>query len=608
MLLPSSQLGSWARDLIDECSVSLKDRITRGIAFRNLYLTGDAEGDSAVYNKCYSHIETLSSQLYSPVELRFNVDYYGFASAVHKAMAYTASNELHRQIRGSISDIKFGSAVTWSLVKGNTFIKLLWGKNGLEPYIIQPEMMGVHREDINDLDKQEAFYQSTYYTPEAFYYFLTTNPEREDIFKKVGKFYSSKENTPARDSENTLKRIILSGLYPVGSTDSSSPSSGGRNIVDWMGSPAPSFSPKVMQSLIRLDELWVKDDAREDYTTIQVVGDTVVSSKDTRRNIFADMFDPDNKKKNTKIDHNNPLAGNHPYIEICPNPLEGYAWSRSELCNVALVQESVNKRVNGINALLRRQEDPNYLFTGMTSSVKDIMSKIKKPGGHLVEQNPGATVKPLQTELPKGLFDTLHEYIGMFDNLSGFKGTMAGEGESGVRSSNHAETLVRMGSPKLKDCALTVERQLEQFGGLALDIMKAKIAKEMTAWVMPKERTMSKLAAMFVKFSEDEFDDAPVPGMKPIKFLLNQLPEECKVCVDSHSSSAAFSADNRQLTFELAKLGVIGPERILEHLHPSGMDSLIQDVKEKQIAQEAFAEKHPVEAMEMQQKSSKKKK
>jgi hypothetical protein len=460
-------------------------------------------------------------------------------------------------------------------------------------------MMGVHREDINDLDRQEAFFQSTYYTPEAFYNFLSTNPDREEIFKKVGKYYSSKENSPARDTENTFKRIILSGLYPVGSSDAASPSSGGRNIVDWMGSPAPSFSPKVMQSLIRLDELWVKDDAREDYTTVQIVGDNVVSSKDTRRNIFADMFDPDDKQKSKKIDHDNPLSGQHPYIEVCPNPLEGYAWGRSELCNVALVQEAVNKRVNGINALLRRQEDPNYLFTGMTSSAKDIMAKIKKPGGHLVEQNPGATAKALQTDLPKGLFDTLHEYIGMFDNLSGFKGAMGGEGEPGVRSSNHAETLVRMGSPKLKDCALTVERQLEQFGGLALDILKAKVAKEQTAWLMPKESMMSKVAALFVKFSEDEFDDAPVTGMKPVKFLLNQLPDSCKVCVDSHSSSAAFSADNRQLIFELAKLGAIDPEHIIEHLHPPGSDALIQNIKQKEISQQQMLEQHPELAPEI---------
>jgi hypothetical protein len=608
MYIPSEKVGGWGKNLIDECSVSLRERVDRGVAFRNLYLTGDMDGDSAIYNKCFSHIETLSSQLYSPVELRFIVDYYGYASPVHKAMAYTATNELQKQVRGSNSDIRFGSAVTWSLVKGNTFVKLLWGKNGLEPYVIQPEMMGVHREDINDLDKQEAFFQSTYYTSEAFYNWLSTNPDKEDIFKKVGRFYASKENSPARDSENAFKRIILSGLYPMGSSDASSPSSGSRNIVDWMGSPAPSFSPRILQSLIRLDELWVRDDEREDYTTIQLVGDNVVSGKNTNRNIFADAYDPDNKKRNLPSDDDNPLSGTHPYIEVCPNPLEGYAWGRSELCNVALVQEAINKRVNGIGALLRRQEDPNFLFTGMTSSAKDVMAKIKKPGGHLVEQNPGATAKALQTDLPKGLFDTLHEYLGMFESMSGLTSTVSGQGEAGVRSANHAETLVRMGSPRLKDCALTVERQLEQFGGLALDLMKAKVAKQMTAWVMPKESMTSKLAAMFAKFSEEEFIDPPVHGMKPINFLLSHLPSDCKVSVDSHSSSAAFSADNRQLIMELAKFGAIDAEHIIEHLHPPGAASMQQALVEKKIEQAEFQQQHPEIAAEQMEKAAKKKK
>ncbi len=607
MYVPSSKLGNWAKDLVDECSTSLHKRIERGSALRNLYLSGDCEGSSQIYNKCFSHIETLSAQIYSPVELRFNIDYYGFASAVEKAKAYTATNELYRDIRGSNCDIEFGDAVTWGLIKGKTFAKLLYGKDGLEPYIIQPEMMGVKREDVISLDKQEAFFQSTFYTPEAFYKFLSNNPEQEELFKKVGKYYASSENAPARDSENTMKRIILSGLYPVGSQDASSPSSGSRNLVDWMGGPAPDFAPEIIQSLIRLDEVWIMDDDREDWTTVQIVGDNVVEGKTRHRNIFADMYDPDNNKKSIKADSDNPLAGHHPYIEVSPNPLQGYFWGRSELCNVGLVQEAVNKRINGIGALLRKQEDPNYLFTGMTSSAKSTMAIMKKPGGHLVESNAGATGKALQTDLPEGLFKTLHEYIQMFDDMSGTKATLSGEGESGVRSSNHAETLVRMASPRIKKSALRVERQLEAFGGLALDILKAKVAKQFTAWVMPSEVKTSILAALFAKFSEEEFEDAPVHGMKPIKFLLGQLSPDCKVTVDSHSSSPVFSQEARELLFGLAKLGAVTPEFVLEHVNVPGADSAIQTLKQKEIAQQEFAQAHPELAEKAAEKSAKKK-
>ena len=534
MYVPSSNLGNWAKDLVDECSVSLTKRIERGVALRNLYLTGSDEGESQIYNKCFSHIETLSAQIYSPVELRFHITHYGFASQMEKAKAYAATNKLYSEIRGSNCDIKFADAVTWSLVKGKTFVKLLHGRNGLEPYLIQPEMMGVKREDVTSLDKQEAFYQSTYYTPEAFFIFLNDNPDREEIFRRVGNYSNSKENTPQRDTGNTLKRIILSGMYPVGSQDAASPPSSSSNFVAWMAGPSPSFAPEMINSLVRLDELWVRDDDRNDWTTIQLVGDVVVNGVDRHRNIFAEAHDPKNNKP-TSLDDNNPLSGQHPYIEVCPNPLDGYFWSRSELCNVGLVQEAVNKRVNGINALLRRQEDPNYLFTGMSSSAKDVMSKIKKPGGHLVESSINAKFQAIQTDLPEGLFKTLHEYIEMFNDMSGTTAALSGEGDQGIRSANHAETMVRMSSPRIKKTALRVERQLEQFGGLALDILKAKCGEQITAWIMPAEAKGNMLAAIIAKFSKEEYDDIPAKGMEPIKFLLSHLPHDCKVTVDSHS-------------------------------------------------------------------------
>lgn len=610
MIIPNKKLGDWAQGIVQDCSVSLQDRIDRGIAFRNLYLTGDQDSDAQIYNKCYAHIESLSSNLYSPVELRFIIDYYGFASPVYKAMAYTATSELHHHMRQSNCDIRISDAVTWALVKGKTFTKLLWGRDGFEPYLVQPEMMGVLREDIPELDKQEAFFQSTYYTPDAFYRFLSNNPDQEEIFKKVGKYHASKDNSPAKDSENAFKRIILSGIYPFGSSDAAAPSGSGgaRNIVNWMNSPAPTFSPKVLSSLIRLDECWIRDDEREDWTTIQVVGDVPVEGKNRHRNIFSDAFDPDDSVKSRKSYEGNPLSGHHPYVEFCASPLDSYMWGRSEMCNIALMQGAINKRVNGIGALLRRQEDPNWMFSGISSSAKDVMAKIKKPGGHLVFNDPTAKAQALTPELPDGLFESLNEYLAWFQDVSGFQAVTSGKGEAGVRSQGHAETLVRMASPRMKDGALLIERQVEAFGGLALDILRAKTAKELTAWIMPRETLKSKLAALFTKFSEDEYDDAPVAGMKPVKFLMHQLPEECKVSVDSHSSSPAFVQDTRTLLLELFKAGAVSPEKLVELTSPPHKDSLIEDLKRAEIQKEEFAQQHPLEAMEAEQKSSKKKK
>jgi hypothetical protein len=272
------------------------------------------------------------------------------------------------------------------------------------------------------------------------------------------------------------------------------------------------------------------------------------------------------------------------------------------------MQEAISKRINGIGALLRRQEDPNFMFTGLSGSAKDIMAKIKKPGGHLVDNSPTAKMQQLTPELPEGLFTSLNEYLGWFQDVSGFQDVTSGKGSPGVRSQAHAESLIRMASPRMKDGALLIERQVEGFGGLALDILKAKVGKEMTAWVMPKDSLKSKLAALFTKFSEEEFDDPPVHGMKPVKFLLHQLPEELKVVVDSHSSSPAFMQDTRQLLLELFKAGAISPEKLVELTSPPHKDSLIEDLKTKEVEQQEFAQAHPELAAEQAAKASKKKK
>lgn len=614
MKIPKRNVAGFASDIIKQCSASRADRLQRGAMYRNMYLTGDSNGSPQTYMKVFSHIEKLSSDIYSPVELRFGIEFYGMSSSVDRAMAAEASSELHRNIRQSNVDTLIGDAVTWALVKGKTFIKLLWSEDGFEPYLIQPEMMGVLREDLESLDKQEAFYQTTYYTPERFAQLIDNHEDRDDIMRKVMKNLDPSRSSDGPDKANNLKQIVLGGLYPY-QTASDGPTTN-RAVVDWLGGPSPYLDPQVLKTLIRLDETWIWDDNRDDWTTLQTVGDnTVIEGKDRHRNIFADSFDPDDTEKSKKTDDNNPLSGHHPFLEFCPARMDGYFWGRSEICNVALLQESLNKRINGINAIMRRQEDPPIFFSGSQGVTQNAFSKMKKPGGYLTDSNPSAVAKPLAPEMPATIFESLHELNQMFDDIGGMAPVLQGRGEKGVRAQGHAETLVRTASSRFKDAALVVERQVEALGGLALDILKAKKADKLTAWVMPKDETfLEKLAKKFglnpksigEQFeAEMEFDIAPAPGMKPIPFTFAQLPKNCKVVVDSHSSSPAFSHETRQLLFELFEAGVVSAEQLITHVSPPGQDTIIEDLKRKEILQQQFAEQHP-EAVSAEAKKKKK--
>ena len=600
MKIPSSRVEGWASEIVSQCAASRDERVNRGAAYRNMYLTGDEQGDPAVYNKTFAYIDNLSSYLYSPVELRFGIEKYGSSTAADRAKGSAAAAELHRYLRQSNVDTLIEEAVIWSLVKGKAFIKTLWGNEGFESYLIQPEMMGVLREDITSLDEQEAFFHSIYVTPDRFAQMVENHPDRNELLKKAAKHMHPVGDGNTPDSNGMLKQVIIGGMNPFRGEGSSSPKS--RGVVDWLGGPSPTISPKLLGSILRIDELWVWDDERDDYTTLQILGnDCLIEGKNLHRNIIADQFDPDNKEKSIKANKENALAGHHPFIEFCPNKLAGYFWGRSEICNIALLQEMMNTRIDGINKLLRRQENPPRIFMGGTGPTQQQYSKANKPGGYLVDNSPGGKIQDLAPPLPEGLWESLHEMEAFYDKMAGFTPTLQGRGESGVRAQGHSESLTKNASPRFKDRALTVERSVEALGGLSLEYLKAKVGHKLTAWLMPKEDSIDTAVQ-----PDELIAEPPVKGMLAIEFTLAQLPDGCKVVVDSHSSSPAFSHETRGLLFDLFKAGAIDKKQLVTHTAPPGEESMIEDIIRSDIAQQMYAEQHPEAAAE-QGKSGKKK-
>ena len=96
----------------------------------------------------------------------------------------------------------------------------------------------------------------------------------------------------------------------------------------------------------------------------------------------------------------------------------------------------------------------------------------------------------------------------------------------------HAQTLLRTASPKLRERALLIERNAEDSADITLKLLQAKDARV--------------------------FDSRAKE-----KFLLNQLPDDHYVSVDSHSASPAFADDARELAFALNRAGAAGPVELI---------------------------------------------
>ena len=150
--IPQENLAEWSIEIIDECCTSRETRRDLIKMFRSYYFTGTSDGTVATYNKCYSHVERLGSFLFSPTDVRFNVEFDEEEGPNVHAMGRSAARRLNRDFHRRSLDLTFAAAVNGGLVDGCNLVKAIWGRDGIDGWVVKPGSFGVLREDIDDLD------------------------------------------------------------------------------------------------------------------------------------------------------------------------------------------------------------------------------------------------------------------------------------------------------------------------------------------------------------------------------------------------------------------------------------------------------------------------
>lgn len=568
---PKKERLKFVRNIIDECGVSRSDRSTKNTAMTNYALCGGEDANrSAMFNKTYAYLDDLQSLLYSPVSLRYNIGDPDNPSLLEVAKGRAGAAKLRAYARRSNTDTLISEAVWWSLVKGKTFIKSTFKRDFYHTSLVQPEAFGVRHENHGRLDEDmEAFCHTMILSYEQLTRMVWSRSDRKEILRKAQNYVVSPDGP--REAQ---RQIVTGTLYPL--QPASSGNSSSRGIVDWLQPPIPSLDPRVRAGMVPMSELWVWDDQREDWATFQVIGEDIMLLGDLQTvNAFA--YDTTTKKSNPT------LKGHHPFNEISVNPIDGYFWGRSEILNVAMLQEALTSRLEGINRMLRRQEDPSYKITGSAGVNQNALARFKKGGSYYADANPNAKLEAEYPQIPQDLWGSLHEYERMFDEMGGLPPTARGHGEAGVRSHAHAETLVRMFSPRFKDRALLVERDVEALGGLHLDIAKAHIDKKLTAWVPPD-------AAGPQASQPNALIPPPAKGMVEVTFSWTDLDDEATLTIDSHSSSPAFVQEAKALTFDLFKIGAMGPEDVVMRSDVSEPEAIIAGIERRAVAKAEAAQ------------------
>lgn len=543
MDVPKSEksLIRFARDQIEVCTYSQQDRAQSAAENLAYYEKGAADGES-LYNRTGIHIDRTSSYLYAPGEIRYSIGFDATEGEPWLARARAASKYLSREYRRADADVIFSQGVDVGLIKGCTLMKHNWMEagnftSGFDPHLVHPEFFGVEREDLGRLEDQQCFVHTTYLSKFQLAQMLVGRADEDEMIKKLATLGGQSDDGLRR---SWLHQVIIGGVTPV-STSSASTARGQASLSP---SSRTELSPKMIADLLRVDELWVVDNDRDDYTTIQLVeGEILLEGKYRHRNLTG-------------------VRGLHPFSKICSDPVPGYFWGRSEVSRVKLLQDLLSGRMEDVRRILKLQIDEPMAFIGFNGLTSQKRRALMSPKGWIQEQSPGAKIERLGPKMPEDIFKEINTFVQMFDEIGGFKPILQGEGEPGVRANAHAQTLMRTASPKLRERALRVERDAEQSAHITFSLMQSKDAR------------------VFVSDKKEHF-------------LLRQMPQDCYIEVDSHSSSPAFIDDARELAFALAKVGAAGPAEVVKMIHPPMMDELLASIKEREAAKAAMLQQHP---------------
>lgn len=544
MILPESQsrLTSWSGDIIDRCRSSAHERAQTARALRTWRYTGSDNGVEAIVNRLDHHVDRTASMLYSPSDLRFHIDFEHTYGKPILDQAEVASRVLTRMFERRDIDMRFSQGVDIALQYGSCIPKLIYGEGGVDCRLTMPWQFSVYREDLEELGDQEAVVETSYITPFDFWRRISHLSDARELFRRALS-YAKRRHGGEPNGDGYFHQVVLAGTAPMVQTEAPFSSAPG-GMVSLSGDPGGALlSPDVAQELLMFHELWVLDDERQDYTTIQMVEpDVLIAPRFRRRNMFVPRY--------------------LPYGIIRPNAVAGNFWGRSELLGLLKLQALLRDRMEDIKKLMSLQYDRIFAFIGQSGMNDEMYDQMRNAGWMTMESG---DVKDITPPLPKEAFADIKEIVEFMDEVSGFANIMSGQGEPGVRAGNHAQTLLRTASPRMRDRALIVERQVADLGDKTLQCVAAKEAK--AYWTDP---------------------DKP-----ETEFLLTQLPDDYRVTVDSHSSSPIYEEDHKEVAAFLAKLGAVGGEDLIDLLPIPRRDQLKQHLREREKAKAEMIAQHP---------------
>jgi hypothetical protein len=494
----------------------------------------------------YSHVDRLAAHLFSPTDLHFGIDFENTYPKDILDKAAVAARVLSREWEASDIDLDFGHAVKEALYYGCSIPKLnvkrIAGDDmRVESDLVMPWNFGVVNEARNGLANQEAVCETLWLTAPEVWRHIRNLPNSRELWRRI--WQHSRRSGNASLPASFMHQVLSTAVIDTQARNATRP--GG--IVNLGNLPTyGAMGPSVSVDLFPMYEMYVRDDDRDDdYTTIQLIEPDILvtPTSEYRTNLFC--------------------SHQLPYTLVQPNVQKGYFFGRSEIVDLMQLQDWLSEHLNDCRRLIEMQVEKFIGFQGVDAITDEIYAQMRRPGYVSVPQ--GAQIQDLTPAFPQEMIPVVNLILQLMDRVSGFPPVMSGQGEPGVRAQSHADTLMKTGSPRLRDRSMVVERQCAQMADATLAALREKDGR--FYWLNP----------------DDETD----------RFLLAALPDDFRVSVDSHSGSPIYKDDHANLIAWGVGQKILGPEDAIEDLPFPHKDRKVQRLKERAAQQQQMLAQHP---------------
>lgn len=511
-----------ALDLIEICRVSQATRAQFYSLLNLIMQSGRANGDKALINLMYKHVDRTAAHLFSPVELKFALDFeWEYDEETYKRGAQAAKT-VTRQWSRQRTDKRFARGVFDGLSYGCALHKQ-WPQLSYGDVItyhdrlVMPWQFGVFNEAVDDINEQLCLLETNTITMPEVWRRISNLPDARTLYNRIATHAATQ--SPLFEPTSYFNQLLsTSQINTTGVQTAQRP---GGIITFGQGPNYMAMQPRVDTPTVNIHELWVQDD--EDYTTIIMIEpDIIVAPYFKKENLLA--------------------SGSclQPYRKICPNETTNWFWGRPEIIDLIEPQNLLADWCEDTKRLQGMQVDKILAFIGTTKLDDRGYGNARAAGYFNLEQ--GEDVKDLTPHVAENGLPVLKWLVETISMLGGFPPIMQGQGEPGVRAGSHADKLTKNASPTLRDRALVVESQCEDAADLTLAIREAKDPK--IYWTKGKNS------------QEREGSE----------FMLSDLPDDWRVTVDSHSSSPIFSDENQQLVFAAHQRGIVDGEYVIDNV------------------------------------------